>query len=73
MNIYRFHHNGSVVTYFDNLKKCAAAIKAVIDQHKELEPKLIMNYQQGNKTVIIYQYWTNYIEMFLIEEIEKGG
>ena len=73
MMIYRLNHNGNSVTYQKSLQECAASIKEIIDSHKSLEPKLIMNYQQGNKTVMIYQYWTNYVEMFLIEEIEKGG
>ena len=71
MTIYRLHHNGTVINYFDSLKACAGAIKEVIDQHRDLEPQLIMNFQQKDKTVVIYRYWTNTTEMFLIEEIEK--
>lgn len=71
MTVYRLHHNGAVINYFESLKACAGAIKEVIDQHRDLEPQLIMNYQQKDKTVVIYRYWTNTTEMFLIEEIEK--
>lgn len=71
MTIYRLHHNGAVINYFDSLKACAGAIKEVIDKHRDLEPQLIMNFQQKDKTVVIYRYWTNTTEMFLIEEIEK--
>ena len=71
MTVYRLHHNGAVINYFDSLKACAGAIKEVIDQHRDLEPQLIMNFQQIDKTVVIYRYWTNTTEMFLIEEIEK--
>ena len=71
MTVYRLHHNGAVINFFNNLKDCAGAIQEVIDQHKDLEPTLIMNFQQNDKTVVIYRYWTNTTEMFLIEEIEK--
>ena len=46
MTVYRLHHNGAVINYFESLKACAGAIKEVIDQHRDLEPQLIMNYQQ---------------------------
>ena len=71
MTVYRLHHNGAVINYYDSLKACAGAIKEVIDQHRDLEPQLIMNFQQKEKTVVIYRYWTNTTEMFLIEEIKK--
>ena len=71
MTVYRLHHNGAVINFFNSLKDCAGAIKEVIDKHRDLEPQLIMNFQQKDKTVVIYRYWTNTTEMFLIEEIEK--
>ena len=71
MNVYRLHHNGAVVNFYESLKDCAEAIKQVIKEHEDLEPTLIMNYQQNDKTVVIYRYWTNTTEMFMIEEIEK--
>ena len=71
MTIYRLHHNGAVVNFYESLKDCAEAINQVIKEHEDLEPTLIMNYQQNDKTVVIYRYWTNTTEMFMIEEIEK--
>ena len=71
MIVYRLHHNGAVVNFYESLKDCAEAIKQVIEEHEDLEPTLIMNYQQNDKTVVIYRYWTNTTEMFMIEEIEK--
>ena len=71
MIVYRLHHNGNVVNFFDSLDKTCKAIRDVLDQHRDLKPEKIFNVQQGNKSVIIFQYWTLYTEMFLIEEIEK--
>ena len=71
MLMYRLHHNGTIINFFDSLAQVAQAIKEEIRRHEDLHPKKIMNFQQGNKTVIIYQYWTLYTEMFLIEEIER--
>ena len=72
MIVYRLHHNGSVINFLNSLEEVAAAIKEVIDKHQSLNPEKIMNVQQGNKTVVIYQYWTKYLEMFMIEEIAIG-
>ena len=71
MIVYRLHHNGNVVNFFDSLDETCKAIRDVLDQHRDLTPEKIFNVQQGNKSVIIFQYWTLYTEMFLIEEIEK--
>ena len=71
MKIYRLHHNGAIINFFDNLEQVARVIKEEVRKHEDLHPQKIMNCQQGNKTVVIYQYWTLYTEMFLIEELEK--
>ena len=73
MTVYRVHHNGSTIGFLNSLEEVAAAIKEVIDKHQSLHPEKIMNVQQGNKTIVIYQYWTKYLEMFMIEEITIGG
>ena len=71
MKVYRLHHNGHSVTFYKDLQEVGTAIRDVIDRHRDLKPEKIMNFQQGNFTVVIYQYWTLYTEMFLVEEIEK--
>ena len=71
MTVYRLHHNGTMINFFDSINAVAQAIKEELRQHEDLHPQQIMNVQQENKTVLIYQYWTLYTEMFLIEELEK--
>ena len=71
MIIYRLHHNGAIINFFDSLEQVARVIKDEVRKHEDLHPQKIMNFQQGNKTVVIYQYWTLYTEMFMIEELEK--
>ena len=71
MKMYRLHHNGKMINFFDSLEQVAQTIKEEIKKHEDLHPKKIMNVQEENRTVIIYQYWTLYTEMFMIEELER--
>lgn len=71
MKYYRLHHNGTQTTLFDSYFDCTKEIADIVHKHDDLRPVNIFNYVNLNLTVIIYKYWTNYCEMFMIEEIEK--
>lgn len=76
---YVLTHNGYTVEFFDTPEECEKYIANVLEQNKNLNPKEIFRHYGSNtepgevsketiKTVIIYQYYTLYTEVFMIEE-----
>ena len=61
-------HNGMKVEFFENGMKAVEYINKVIEEYQNLRPEKIVDYTINSETVIIvYQYYTLYKEMFLVE------
>ncbi len=73
-------HNGYKVEHFNTADEVEGYITGVLEKHKDLSPKEIYRgYAADNqaenesrsgdiKSVIIWQYYTLYTEVFMIEE-----
>lgn len=77
--IFVVTHNGYEVEFFDTADEVEKYIADTLVPHKDLNPKEIFRHYGSNtepgevsketiKTVIIYQYYTLYTEVFMIEE-----
>ena len=77
--LYVLTHNGYTVKFFDTPEECEKYIADVLAEYQHLKPKEIFRHYGSNtepgevtketiKTVIIYQYYTLYTEVFMIEE-----
>ena len=71
MKYYRLHHNGNQTSFLNSYDECVAAIRSVIEKNVDLKPKCIFSRKKDNLKIVIYKYWTNYCDFFMIEEIEK--
>lgn len=75
---YRVTHNGVNIHSFDDFAGVEGYIARVLEDNKELRPvEIYRSYSDGNmanaplstiKSVVIYQYYTLYTEVFMIEE-----
>lgn len=81
MKRYILTHNGYQMDFFNTLKEVEEHISTTLEEHKDLRPKEIYrgynvnNNQATNisetgtiKSVVIYQYYTLYTEVFMIQE-----
>ena len=61
-------HNGMKVKFFENGMKAVEYINKAIEKHQNLRPEKIVDYTINSETaIIVYQYYTLYKEMFLVE------
>ena len=79
MKRYTVTRNGYDVKFFSNFDEVEAFIFGVLEEHKNLNPKEIFRHYGSDttdgevckdtiKSVIIFQYYTMYTEVFMIEE-----
>ena len=75
---YRLTYNGMTVKFIDTLDECRKIISDKINSNAHLKPRLVYDgtvkikkYNTGlkrNTMIVIYEYYTCYKEIFIIEE-----
>lgn len=83
MSDYRVTHNGMDINNFGNLEQVNSYIQGVLANHSNLRPELVFSRKEKRNprapktqstfgvlsvTIIIYQYYTLYQEVFYVEE-----
>lgn len=66
--------NGYEVKIFDNMEQVENYINSILSNNNNLSPSKIYDHKQNNNHIIIYEYKiyeykTNYKEMFMVEEL----
>jgi hypothetical protein len=65
-------HNGYKIKDFDTMEEVDAYIASILKEYEHLSPSLISDCEiivkGGKAKLLIYQYYTLYTEVFVIEE-----
>lgn len=77
----RLTRNGYDVKFFETVDEAQEHINSVLESNKDLYPKLIYRHYNDSEvqpgevakkticSVLIYRYYTEYSEMFLVEQV----
>lgn len=72
---FRLTHNGMDIKFFDTIKDCMDYVRELIYSHKDLNPTLVLdktvklkyNGTSKESRILVYEYYTLYREVFMIE------